>query len=69
MSAIPLHIQRRFEQRWAARLIPPVKTISPESVLLKRAAPTSRRTPAEEKPAGLNHRASGFLRPGLWIPR
>jgi hypothetical protein len=24
MSAIPLHIQRRFEQRWASRFAPPV---------------------------------------------
>jgi hypothetical protein len=22
MSAIPLHLQRRFEQRWAARFVP-----------------------------------------------
>jgi hypothetical protein len=32
MSVIPLHIQRRFEQRWAARFIRPVALISPKSV-------------------------------------
>ena len=32
MSGIPLHLQRRFEQRWAARFVPPV----PKSIDLKR---------------------------------
>jgi len=49
MSAIPLHIQRRFEQRWAARLIPPVALISPKTLLLKRATPTSRCTRKPKK--------------------
>ena len=31
MSAIPLHIQRRCEQRWAARFVRPVALISPKS--------------------------------------
>ena len=43
MSIIPLHIQRRFEQRWAARPVPPVTLPSPKSLVLKPAAPTSRR--------------------------
>ena len=30
MSAIPLHIQRRCEQRWAARFVRPVASISPK---------------------------------------
>jgi hypothetical protein len=30
MSAIPLHIQRRFEQRWASRFTPPVASNPPK---------------------------------------
>lgn len=43
MSAIPLHIQRRFEQRWAARPVPPITLPSLKSLVLKPAAPTSQR--------------------------
>ena len=54
MSAIPLHIQRRIEQRWAARLIPQAELISPKSAGLKRAAPASRRIrKPKEKPADM----------------
>ena len=35
MSAIPVHIQRRFEQRWAARLVPPGAFISPTNLALE----------------------------------
>jgi hypothetical protein len=35
MSAIPLHIQRKFEQRWAARFASPVASAAPKSTDLK----------------------------------
>jgi hypothetical protein len=35
MSAIPLHLQRRFEQRWAARFISPVASVAPKRIGLK----------------------------------
>jgi hypothetical protein len=35
MSIIPLHIQRRFEQRWAARFVSLVIPAVPKSVGLK----------------------------------
>jgi hypothetical protein len=37
MSAIPLHLQRKFEQRWAARFAPPVASAAPKSTDLKGA--------------------------------
>jgi hypothetical protein len=46
MSAIPLHIQRRFEQRSAARFVRPVALVSPKNVVLKRALPT--RSPCQQ---------------------
>jgi hypothetical protein len=56
MSIIPLHLQRRFEQRWAAQfgsqVIPSAKVGlkgSPDNVA-RRAAK------AKEKPAGLSRR-------------
>ena len=30
MSAIPLHIQRRFEQRWASHFVPAVASNGPK---------------------------------------
>ena len=61
MSIIPLHIQRRFEQRWADRfgsLVPDV----PKNVGLKGSpVNTARRAAkAKEKPAGLRRRATGL---------
>jgi hypothetical protein len=35
MSGIPLHLQRRFEQRWAARFVRPVAWAAPKSIDLK----------------------------------
>ena len=49
MGAIPLHTERRIEQRWAARITPPAVLISPKSVSVKRAVPTSRRTRKQKK--------------------
>jgi hypothetical protein len=58
MSEIPLHLQRRFEQRWAARFVPSVPSATPKSIDLKGTANTSPRPAnAKEKPAGLCQRA------------
>jgi len=35
MSIIPLHLQRRFEQRWAAKFARPVASATPENIGLK----------------------------------
>jgi hypothetical protein len=36
MSDIPLHLQRRFEQRWAARFVRPAAPAAPKRLDLKR---------------------------------
>lgn len=35
MSTIPLHLQRRFEQRWAARFVRPVASVTPKIIVAK----------------------------------
>jgi hypothetical protein len=35
MSTIPLHLQRKFEQRWAARFVSSLASIAPKSADLK----------------------------------
>jgi hypothetical protein len=47
MSDIPLHLQRKFEQRWAARFASPVESRAPKSTGLK-----GNRTLQKQKPAG-----------------
>ena len=39
MSEIPLHLQRRFEQRWAARFVSPIASAAPKSIGLKGTGP------------------------------
>jgi hypothetical protein len=57
MSAIPLHLQRKFEQRWAARFVERAASTVPKSNPLKGAIDTPPRpVKAKEKPAGLNKR-------------
>jgi hypothetical protein len=56
MSVIPLHIQRKFEQRWAARFLAPAASAVPKSSQLK-GAPLPRPVKAKEKPAELSKRA------------
>jgi hypothetical protein len=34
MSAIPLDLQRRFEQRWAARFVSPVASAAPKNAVV-----------------------------------
>jgi hypothetical protein len=58
MSEIPLHLQRRFEQRWAARFVRPVAAVAPKSIVLKDAVNSLQRAAdAKEEPAGLSQRA------------
>ena len=62
MSAIPLHIQRRFEQRWAARFVPPVALISSKSLDFETCSADKSPNPqAKEKPTGMNPRAQSTL--------
>ena len=58
MSIIPLHLQRRFEQRWAAQFGSRVSPTVPKTVQLK-SSPANiapRAAKAKEKPAGLRRR-------------
>jgi len=56
MSIIPLHIQRRFDERWAARFGSLAIPAIPKYIGLK-ASPVARRTPtAKEEPSGLSRR-------------
>jgi len=58
MSAIPLHLQRRFEQRWAARFVSAVTSAASKNVSLKGSVNSlPRPVKAKEKPAGLSQRA------------
>jgi hypothetical protein len=54
MSIIPLHLQRKFEQRWAARFVRPVALATRKGIGLKD---TTNRLPSpekeKEKPSGL----------------
>jgi hypothetical protein len=58
MSVVPLHLQRKFEQRWAARFVSPVAATSAKRTDLKRAViNVPRPARAKEKPAELSKRA------------
>ncbi len=58
MSAIPLHLQRKFEQRWAARFLAQAASAVPKSNRLRGAPNTlPRPVKAKEKPAELSKRA------------
>ena len=48
MSAIPLHLQRKFEQRWAARFASPAASVAPKRSDLK-GDPQRFATPAKSK--------------------
>ena len=63
MSAIPLHLQRRCEEKWAARLVPPVAAVAPKSIVSKDTV-NSLPCPAKEKekPADSGQRASSDRR-------
>ena len=58
MRDIPLHIQRSFEQRWAARFVPPAVSTAPKSLDLKRPVHNLPHiAKAKEKDARLNKQA------------
>jgi hypothetical protein len=58
MGAIPLHLQRKFEQRWAARFALPVASAAPKSIGLKGTLDNlPRPAKAKEKPAELSKRS------------
>jgi hypothetical protein len=58
MSAIPLHLQRKFERRWAARFVSPVALAAPKSTDLKGTVNNlPRRSKAKEKPVEVSKRA------------
>jgi hypothetical protein len=58
MSAIPLHLQRKFEQRWAARFGSPVASAARKSTDLKGTLNNlPRPAKAKEKPAKLSKQA------------
>jgi hypothetical protein len=58
MGAIPLHLQRKFEQRWAARFPSPVASAAPKSAGLKGTLNSlPRPAKAKEKPAESSKRS------------
>jgi hypothetical protein len=59
MGIIPLHLQRRFEQRWAARFA--ANPGHAEESRIERLAGQHARRPAnaKEKPAGLSVKTQG----------
>jgi hypothetical protein len=53
MKTIPLHLQRRFEQRWAARFGSPVSRAAPKKAGLKGSqvnASYARQKPKKDPP-------------------
>ena len=58
MSGIPVHVQRSFEQRWAAKLASSGASAAPKSVDLKGTVNSLLRpTRAKQKPVELSQRA------------
>jgi hypothetical protein len=57
MNAIPLHLQRRFEQRWAAKLGSLVPSAASKSIGFKPAVKALPRTAKAKEPAVLKQRA------------
>jgi hypothetical protein len=58
MSIIPVDLERKFEQRWAARFVSPVASATPKNVSLKGSVNSlPRPADAKEKSDGLSQRA------------
>jgi hypothetical protein len=58
MSVIPLHLQRKFEQRWAARFVSSLASTAPKSTDLKRTVnKLAAARKSKERPAELSKRA------------
>jgi hypothetical protein len=49
MSAIPLHLQRKLEQRWAAKFASPVASAAPKNTDLKGAVTTCHAAERQKK--------------------
>lgn len=62
MSAIPLEVERRFEQRWAARFFLPNKSRRQHSQRPKRTQVTGPPQEPKEKAAVIEQRALGLRR-------
>jgi hypothetical protein len=62
MSVIPLHLQRKVEQRWAARFVAPAASAATKGNRLKGALDTSPRpVKAKEKPSESSKRTQQGL--------
>jgi hypothetical protein len=62
MSGIPLHIQRKVEQRWAAKLALLSASAAPKNIDPKSTVNSwPRATAAKEKPANDNQLAWAFI--------
>ena len=59
MSNIPLLLQRRFEQRWAARFGSPANSAVPKNVESLAGQHAPRQEKAKEKSSGLRPTAKG----------
>jgi hypothetical protein len=64
MSFIPLDLQRRFEQRWAAKYASPIAPAAAKCIVLKDTiGRLPRPAKAKEKPAELSQQACSVLEP------
>jgi hypothetical protein len=59
MTSIPLHLQRRFEQRWAARSLANSGRVKAGRTESRGDQHALRPANAKEKPAGLRVKAQG----------
>lgn len=58
MRGIPLHLQRRFEQRWTARFAQPAASVVPKTIVLKETIKVLPR-PIKAKPSAATLSRSG----------
>jgi hypothetical protein len=65
MSAIPLHIQRKFERRWAAKFASPVASAVPKTTGSKG---TVNNWPRPAKASPLTNRDPSMAETGAWVP-
>jgi hypothetical protein len=63
MTAVPLHIKRQFEQRWASRFNPPDASTSPQDIRTKTSAlekkEATTKTRLARKRVGKSHGVGG----------
>lgn len=65
MSVIPLHIQRKFERRWAARFASSVASAAPKTADSKG---TVNNRPRPSKANSLSNRDPSMAETGAWVP-